>query len=122
MQLVEDNHGGRYQLSSYDNEGFTINKQKYQHSLLISANHLISDWPPQQHHALRPEHWQWVVEQQPHIVILGVGKTMDFVSPELLMPLHQARIGVEVMPTEAACRTLNILLAENRDVIAALFP
>ncbi|MFM8154092.1 MAG: MTH938/NDUFAF3 family protein, partial [Polynucleobacter victoriensis] len=32
----------------------------------------------------------------------------------------QARIGVETMDLQAACRTYNILMAEGRNVIAAL--
>jgi uncharacterized protein len=32
----------------------------------------------------------------------------------------QARVGVEVMDTAAACRTYNILMAEERRVAAAL--
>ncbi len=34
--------------------------------------------------------------------------------------LAQARVGVEVMDTRAACRTFNILVAEDRRVVAAL--
>jgi uncharacterized protein len=37
-----------------------------------------------------------------------------------LRPLIERRIGVEVMDTHAACRTYNILMAEGRDVAAAL--
>ena len=40
--------------------------------------------------------------------------------PARLALLHQARIGVEVMDTQAACRTYNILLGEGRNVVAAL--
>jgi hypothetical protein len=32
----------------------------------------------------------------------------------------RARVGVEVMDTQAACRTYNILLGEGRNVVAAL--
>ena len=34
--------------------------------------------------------------------------------------LSEARIGVEVMDLQAACRTYNILMAEERKVAAAL--
>jgi len=39
---------------------------------------------------------------------------------ELTTPNQYAGVGVEVMDTPAACRTFNILLAEGRNVIAAL--
>ena len=48
------------------------------------------------------------------------GATFRFPDPARLALLHQARIGVEVMDTQAACRTYNILLGEGRNVVAAL--
>jgi uncharacterized protein len=38
----------------------------------------------------------------------------------LLQALANARVGVEAMDTRAACRTFNILVAEDRRVVAAL--
>jgi uncharacterized protein len=37
-----------------------------------------------------------------------------------MRPLIDAGIGFEVMDTGAACRTYNILMAEGRQVLAAL--
>ena len=54
------------------------------------------------------------------IVLLGTGLRQRFPSPALLRPLIERRIGVEVMDSHAACRTYNILMAEGRDVAAAL--
>ena len=39
---------------------------------------------------------------------------------ELIRALTEARIGLEVMDTPAACRTFNVLAAEGRAVVAAL--
>jgi uncharacterized protein len=36
--------------------------------------------------------------------------------------LTNARIGVEVMDTRAACRTYNILMSEGRRVLAVILP
>ncbi|MBM3368738.1 MAG: hypothetical protein FJY43_10765, partial [Betaproteobacteria bacterium] len=40
--------------------------------------------------------------------------------PRLTHALMQARVGLEVMDTAAACRTYNILMTEERHVAAAL--
>jgi len=61
-----------------------------------------------------------IVELKPEIAIIGSGATFRFPDPARLALLHQARIGVEVMDTQAACRTYNILLGEGRNVVAAL--
>ena len=39
---------------------------------------------------------------------------------EALQSFHKAGIGVEVMNTASACRTFNVLVSENRYVIAGL--
>lgn len=61
-----------------------------------------------------------VLALSPELVLLGTGSRLLHPDRRLLAPLHQARIGVEVMDTPAACRTFNILLAEGRKVVAAL--
>ena len=45
---------------------------------------------------------------------------LRFPRPELTRALIEARIGLEVMDIQAACRTYNILAAEERKVAAAL--
>ena len=54
------------------------------------------------------------------IILLGTGKLLRFPSPELMQSLMQARKGIEVMDTQAACRTFNVLAGEKRKVAAAL--
>ena len=53
-------------------------------------------------------------------VILGTGARQRFPHPRLTAPLARSGIGVEVMSLQAACRTYNILVAEERKVAAAL--
>ena len=52
--------------------------------------------------------------------MLGTGSKLRFPPPHLLRPLASAGIGIEVMDVRAACRTYNILVAEERKVAAAL--
>lgn len=54
------------------------------------------------------------------VVLLGTGGTLRFPAQELVRPLAEARIGLEVMDLQAACRTYNFLMAESRKVAAAL--
>ena len=54
------------------------------------------------------------------VVLLGTGNRQRFPHPRLTRPLMDARVGLEVMDTQAACRTYNILAAESRRVAAAL--
>ncbi|HXR59504.1 MAG TPA: MTH938/NDUFAF3 family protein, partial [Burkholderiales bacterium] len=54
------------------------------------------------------------------ILLIGTGPTQRFPHPRLTRALMEKRIGVEVMDTQAACRTYNILIAEGRRVAAAI--
>lgn len=59
-------------------------------------------------------------ENIPELIIIGTGKKQQFVSPAILHPLLANRIGIECMDTQAAARTYNVLMSENRQVVAAL--
>jgi len=56
------------------------------------------------------------------ILLIGCGKKMVPVPRALRQTLREAGIVVDTMDTGAACRTYNILLAEDRRVAAALLP
>ena len=53
-------------------------------------------------------------------LLLGTGRRQIFPSPELRNAFAEAGLGLEPMDTGAACRTYNVLLAEQRRVAAAL--
>lgn len=56
------------------------------------------------------------------ILLLGLGKSIAGLAAGLREGLRQVGIGLEPMDTGAACRTYNLLLAEDRRVAAALIP
>ena len=56
------------------------------------------------------------------ILLLGLGRKMAPVAPALRVRLKAHGIAIEAMDTGAACRTYNVLLAEDRHVAAALLP
>lgn len=57
------------------------------------------------------------------LLLLGLGRRMMRPVPAALrMVLRRAGIAVEAMDTGAACRTYNVLLAEERRVAAGLLP
>ena len=90
-------------------------------SCLLTAASLDTAWPPQALGELTLAHLDPVIAQQPEIVLIGSGTTQRFPERSIMTALLSRRIGVEVMDTAAACRTFNILVAEDRRVVAALF-
>jgi uncharacterized protein len=61
-----------------------------------------------------------MVDLKPELILIGTGSRQHFPKPELLKALIQAKIGFEIMDSQAACRTYNILVGEGRRVLLAL--
>lgn len=77
-----------------------------------------------------PENWQAeqlsfadfqaAIQDNVHVIIIGTGKQQYFLPLKLVAQLAQAGVGVECMPTAAACRTVMLLQSEQRRVWAWL--
>ena len=120
MKFERDDAAGRNTFTGYGEGHVVVNGKRHASSLVVSGDRLVTDWPAASVESLSADHLAAIVELKPEIVLLGTGARFTFPDPALLAPLHQAGIGVEVMDTPAACRTYNILLAEGRNVVAAL--
>ena len=59
---------------------------------------------------------------RPEVLLIGTGSKQVLLPHRIVQPLLRIGIGVECMSTQAAARTYNILMAEGRQVIAALLP
>jgi uncharacterized protein len=110
---------GRNLFTGYGEGYVVINGQKVTRSVLVTGNR-IDDWDAASVEAITPAHVAALLEARPQIVLVGSGPRFAFPDPQVMAPLYAARIGIEVMDTPAACRTFNILLAEDRNVVAAL--
>ncbi|MFY0596130.1 MAG: Mth938-like domain-containing protein [Cognatishimia sp.] len=55
-------------------------------------------------------------------ILLGTGSELRHAPAEFRKTLEEAGIGVEVMKTDSACRTYNVLVSEGRRVAAAILP
>jgi uncharacterized protein len=116
---LEDGAGGNF-IRAYGPGQITVNHTVYTRSLIVTPEKIIPDWPPSTFIELERAHFEGIAALRPEVVILGAGGRLQFPAPACLQELVRARIGVEVMDTGAACRTFNILMGENRRVVAAL--
>ncbi len=120
MSLTLDDNQANFQIRGYKPGFIQVNQQTYQHSIIVSATHLVENWAPQTISALTVEHLRIASQLEPAILIIGTGERLQFPTIDLYGELINQHIGVEIMDTSAACRTYNILTAENRNVVAAL--
>jgi len=108
-------------VDAYSMGAIVVSRETYGSSLILCATGIIDDWPPQTCSELTAQHLQQVISLDPEIVLLGTGSKIVFPAAEILQPLTTNRIGYEIMDTGAACRSYNFLVAEGRQVVAALF-
>ena len=102
-------------------EGYVlVNGRRYESSLLVLPGQLIENWGVADVGTLGDDQISFLAGLSMEIILLGTGSELRFPRPRQLLPLAVAGIGVEVMDTRAACRTYNVLLAEGRNVAAAL--
>lgn len=125
MKLHLTQADGQYLITAFDDGFVKINHQPYTNSLILMPNILIDDWlsaTPMPHalKGLTVDNITTIAELNPEVVLLGTGKTHQFMHPKMVAALTQLNIAVEFMSTAAACRTYNILMSEGRNVAAAL--
>ncbi|MGH8127972.1 MAG: Mth938-like domain-containing protein [Gammaproteobacteria bacterium] len=94
----------------------------FEKSVIITPREGAIQWPPQSFDELEAQHLARLLEldPRPELILLGTGETQHFPPREMMAPLIDANIGVEVMTSSAACRTWNIVLSEARQAAAAI--
>ncbi|MFH1803592.1 MAG: Mth938-like domain-containing protein [Pseudomonadota bacterium] len=112
---------GRKLITSYGDGLFRFGEETIQGSIFLFPTQ-VQSWPCQSAENLDAESFAPVIAQanEVDILLLGMGPRMLPVSTALRMALKSHGIIIEPMDTGAACRTYNVLLAEERRVAAAL--
>ena len=112
MKLQADRMEGRNAISRHGIEGVIVDGVEYRDSVVVPWKGSVTAW--------QVRDFAMLAELGPELVIFGSGTRIRFPPPALLRTLIERRIGVETMDTAAASRTYNVLLAEGRNVVAAL--
>ena len=112
--------GGGNVFSGYGPGFVRIGILEYRENVVVTPEQIITGWAPGGFDALTEADFEAVAELEPEVTLVGTGATIRFPHPRLTRALTDARIGLEVMDTPAACRTFNILAAEGRKVAVAI--
>ena len=120
MPLAEDIITSRHSITAYSDTTITVNDSIYRESLVLTASSVQCPWPVTSLEQLNAEILAPILELMPAVVLLGTGPRQLFPAPQIYGLFGQRGIGLEVMDNGALCRTFNILVAEDRDVAAAI--
>ncbi len=112
---------GRQVVQAYGDGGFRIAGTAYRGSVLVFPER-TEPWPVVDAAAITFAALCPVVEggDRPDLLLIGCGASFGPPPKALGKALREAGIGLEWMDTGAACRTFNLLLAEDRRLAAAL--
>lgn len=100
--------------------GCALTKTGLNKVLLWHRKHLFPDWPALSFKDLQPEHLEQVLTIPAEVIIIGRPNVSNF-PPLPSGKLVQHGVGFEIMTTDAACRTYNVLLSEARPSVGAFF-
>jgi uncharacterized protein len=120
MDLTLEKPGDHLFIRSVSAEGIQVVDDFYHSSIIVSPNQVITDWPVSSVEDITEQHLERVLELQPEVVLIGTGARQAFLPPRQMMFFYSRKIGVEMMTTDAACRTFNVLVSESRNVVAVL--
>jgi len=115
--------GARNTFSGYGDGFVTVNGQRYEEKdmrALIVTPERILPWAAAAFDTLAEADFAVFLELDLEVLLLGTGRRQRLPHPRLTQALARKRIGFEAMDLQAACRTYNILMAEERRVAAAL--
>jgi uncharacterized protein len=90
-------------------------------NVIVAAEQIIEGWTAAEPGALALSDLTPALALTPTILLVGTGTERTLPDVELMAALAARSVGLEIMSTPAACRTFNVLLQEQRRVVAALF-
>jgi uncharacterized protein len=122
MDLTPVATAGRQIIERYAASGFRVSGVIYHGPVLVFPDLTVA-WEAG---SARDVTWETLAPVIEHgrveILLLGLGRSTSAVPAALRTALRTAGIALEAMDTGAACRTYNVLVAEDRRVAAALIP
>ncbi|MDF2765848.1 MAG: uncharacterized protein K0S81_2842 [Rhodospirillales bacterium] len=112
---------GRQIIDSYGAGRFTVSGTAHEGSLIVFPDRTLA-WPVAAVEEVTLENLAPImaVRETLEVVLLGCGARLTQVPPGLRQLFRRSGLGFELMDTGAACRTYNVLAAEDRRVVAAL--
>ena len=120
MKLTSESNPNANFVRSYGRGFFVVNDERLATSIILSPDRLR---PCEDVHCLADIDSEVLAEISkfhPEILLIGTGTTHHFPEADVMIRLSRLGAGVEVMRSDAACRTYNVLVAEHRRVTALL--
>ena len=120
MRFTQDSSSATNLIRAYGNGELRVNDDVYRSAIIVSASAIQATPDIRDMADLARLDPSRILTLNPELVLLGTGSRQIFPPASFRAQFLSAGIGVEVMDTGAACRTFNVLVAEQRRVVALL--
>jgi uncharacterized protein len=121
MNALVDDPNSSNTITSYGPGWIKIAQSKIDIPCVVTRTTFTVDSLPNNIMDLNIQNIEPIVALNPEVVIVGTGKKQLFLDKKISSTLTDRGIGVEYMDTAAACRSFNILLAEERSVVGIFY-
>lgn len=109
-------------IRSVSESGIRVHENLFNKPFIISGQRIVPEWDVTSVSDINEENLQKIFDMEPEVILIGTGNTQVFLPPSTQVHFFRRNVGFEVMTTDAACRTFNVLASEGRQVVAALLP
>jgi uncharacterized protein len=120
MRFTQDSSSSPHLIRAYGGGELRVNDDIYRGTVILSASTLVSVPEIRDINDLAVFDRSRILALEPELVLLGTGARQIFPAASFRAQFLSAGIGFEAMDTGAACRTFNVLVAEQRRVVALL--
>ena len=120
MRFTQDPSSATHLIRAYGAGELRINDAIYRGTVIVSASTVLTVADVRDMNDLLVLDPSRILALDPELVLLGTGQRQIFPAASFRAQFLSTGIGFEVMDTGAACRTFNVLVAEQRRVVALL--
>ena len=120
MRFTQDSTSASNLVRAYGSGELRVNDNVYRSTIIVSASAVQAAPEIRGMEDLAGLDPSRILSQGPELVLLGTGPRQIFPAASFRAQFLRAGIGFEVMDTGAACRTFNVLVGEQRPVVALL--
>jgi uncharacterized protein len=120
LNWTEHQPGNHNVINAVHADHLIISDRRVNASVIVGARMLHENWPVSSFGDLSPESIEPLLALEPELVVIGCGTRPEFPDATIQHAFFAKGIGLETMTLNAAARTFNILMSENRRALAAL--
>ena len=119
MKFTQQRQDGANLIRRYGADHVVVGDREIRGSCIVGAQVLLP-WMPRNVDELTVDSCAPLFDLTPEVVVLSTGASQRFPRAALRAEFAARKIGLEVMEMGAACRTYNVLVGEERRVLAAV--